>query len=186
MAIKYLFRTLSICFILIVPGSHTAFAQEIYGAAYQGRDGLATLYRIDPLNGSATAIGSGIGFERVSGLAFHPSTGILYGIGERDAEPLDINVLITIDLVTGVGTEVGPTGTNAFQGVGSQPTSGIVMDLSFRRYNQSLFGFAYPGEWVANFDPASGAGTQLAFSEEFLLRGLTGDSGNALAFLGTG
>jgi hypothetical protein len=92
---------------------------------------------------------------------------------------------MTINLSTGVGTEIGPTGTDGFQGAGSQP-SGQITDISFRPSDQTLFAWAYPGEWVATIDVATGAATQLAFSPNFFERGITANSGNALAFLGSG
>ena len=40
--------------------------RELFGLAYQGPDGPATLYAIDPATGAATAIGP-VGFESCSG-----------------------------------------------------------------------------------------------------------------------
>jgi hypothetical protein len=82
----------------------SANAVTIYGTAYIG-GGAATLYNIDPNTGTATPVGSGIGFDRVGGIDFDPSTGILYGMGATDTFQL-----ITINTTTGIGTSVGPTG----------------------------------------------------------------------------
>ena len=87
--------------------SSSLVAVVLYGASYAGPDGLATLHVIDAGTGAATAIGL-IGFERVSGMDFGPD-GVLYATAER-ADGSDTPVLITIDPVTGAGTEVGPIG----------------------------------------------------------------------------
>src|SRR3954470_18994724 len=56
------------------PGS--ANAVTIYGSAYIG-GGASTLYTIDPTTGLATAVGTGIGYDRVGAMDFDPGTGIL-------------------------------------------------------------------------------------------------------------
>jgi hypothetical protein len=68
-------------------------------------DGDDVLYRIDLMTGVATPVGTGVGFGDVEGLAFDPLTGSLFGIDGDDARKL-----ITIDMTTGQGTEVGPLG----------------------------------------------------------------------------
>ena len=99
-----------------------AAAQEtLYGSAYQGNGGAATLYEIDPSTGAPILIGP-IGFNSVGAMDFHPTTGVLYGVGQRPADGVD--VLITIDPIGGAGTEVGPL-VNTVPGVGH-------WDLSFR------------------------------------------------------
>ena len=45
---------------------------ELYGAAHVGSGSPSTLYSLDPLTGTSSAIGS-IGFNRVGGIDFHPS-----------------------------------------------------------------------------------------------------------------
>ena len=158
---------------------------EIYGAAHQGPEGESTLYRINPFTGAATAVGTGIGFQRVSGMDFDPTTGILYATGEREAGDLDVNVLLIINPSTGVGTEIGPTGVVDFAGVfsGTPSFEGVFSDLSFRPSDHTLFGFSFPGQWVATIDLATGDATQLAFETVIGDRGIEANSGNALAFL---
>lgn len=96
----------------------TATGTVLFGSAFSGLNGPATLYAIDPSTGTATAIGTGIGFNRVGAMDFHPTTGVLYATGQNsDNTPL----LITIDVTTGAGAEVGPTGI-----------SGNIADVSFR------------------------------------------------------
>ena len=180
-----IFISLAACF-LVVLGAHAA--PLIFGAAHLGPDGQSTLYHIDASTGQATAIGTGIGFERVSGLAFNPATGVLYGTGEFPADPVDVNNLITIDINTGVGTAVGPTGVAGFAGVFSGDPSfpGVFSDLSFRPSDGTLFGFSFPGQWVATIDLNTGTATQLAFESILGDRGIEANDGNGLAFLGSG
>lgn len=63
----------------------------------------STLVKIDQSTGAATVIGN-IGYA-VNGLAYDPTTGILYG-STTIADP-NHNGLITIDLETGAGTPIG-------------------------------------------------------------------------------
>ena len=115
----------------------TSVANEllIYGASHIGREGDSVLHRLDPLTGAATQIGTGIGFQRVSAMDFDPTTGTLYATGEREAGDVDVNVLLTIDLRTGVGTEIGPTGVMDFEGLfsGNPFFEGVFSDISTNR-----------------------------------------------------
>jgi hypothetical protein len=102
-------------------------APLIYGTAYSGAHSAATLYSISPSTGAATAVGP-IGFDHVDVLAFAPN-GTLYGVGQNGADKW---VLLKIDLLSGAGTAIGPTGLEtSFQ------------DIAFRS-DGTLFGFARP------------------------------------------
>jgi hypothetical protein len=106
-------------------GTVAGAAPLIYGTAYSGPHGAATLYSISPATGAATAVGP-IGFNQVGVLAFAPN-GTLYGVGQNGAEKW---VLVKIDLISGAGTAVGPTGLETpFQ------------DIAFRS-DGTLFGYA--------------------------------------------
>ncbi len=97
--------------------AEVAQAQSIlYGAASPptfNADGAAlsspsSLYTIDSATGKETLVGR-IGFNDVGGMDFHPLTGILYAVGRRPANAAvgpGVVVLLTIDSVTGVGTEI--------------------------------------------------------------------------------
>jgi len=76
-----------------------------------GVDGDASpdiLFSVDLATGLATNIGTGLGgqFTDVEGLAFDPTTGILYGVDDVG------NELLTINTTTGIGTLVGPLGVS--------------------------------------------------------------------------
>lgn len=107
-------------------------AQTVYGVAYNGPGGLASLYSINPTNGAATIIGN-TGYYRVGGIAFSPS-GTLYGIG-RDSGNY---YLLTINTTTGAATPVGATGVD-----------GAITDLSFRG-DGTLFVTAFNTTYTAN------------------------------------
>jgi hypothetical protein len=136
------------------PGS--ANAVTIYGSAYIG-GGASTLYTIDPTTGLATAVGTGIGYDRVGAMDFDPGTGILYGIGSNTPNTFS---LITIDTATGLGTTVGNTVGN-FQ------------DINFRS-DGTLFGFA--GGALYTIDLMTGAATLVGSISSGI------GNGNGLAF----
>ena len=78
-------RSIPLLFVLVaslVLATSAGATPSLFGSAFFGRDGASTLVSLDPATGAATAIGL-IGFERVSALAFDPTTGVLYGTGER-------------------------------------------------------------------------------------------------------
>ena len=137
-----------------------AVTSTLFGAT-AGGDGNApsNFYSIDPSTGVATLIGP-IGFKAVSAMDFNPSTGVLYATGRR---LVGSNlVLMKINTVTGVGTEVGLLG------------SGFnVQDMSFRNSDGKLF--AYFQGLLITIDPATGATTTVGLIDFF------GD-GNGLAF----
>jgi hypothetical protein len=82
-------------------------ADFLYAADGQAGNPTTNLYVINPLNGSVVTTVGPIGFA-VTGMAFDPATGVLYGAtaprgtGARE--------LITINSATGAGTVVGALG----------------------------------------------------------------------------
>lgn len=137
----------------------------LFGSSFFGSNGLSTLYHIDSGTGAATAIGS-IGFERVGAMDFHPSTGVLYATAER-ADGSDTPVLITIDISSGAGTEVGPTGIN-----------GTVGDVSFRRDGMLFVYDANASDHTLyTVDLSTGAASLVGST------GLSFNSGNGITFV---
>ncbi len=109
--------TVQLCFCTLPVSAAT-----IYGTAYSGPTGPATLYTIDSTTGAATPVGA-TGFNRVGAIDFNPLNGMLYGIG---VDPVSTNFdLITINTATGLATAVGPFGGGITGFVG-------VADMSFR------------------------------------------------------
>jgi hypothetical protein len=123
----------------------------LYGAAFIGRSGPASLYQVDAASGEATLIGP-IGFWRVSAMAFS-SDGTLYAVGREPATGK--NVLLTIDRETGTGTKIGPTGVEA---LGYGDTIG---DISFRPSDGVLFGYLEAGDGLGTINLTTGATTAL-------------------------
>ena len=128
----------------------------LYGIAHLGRDVPSILYRIDPADGTTVEIGE-IDFERISAMALSPG-GVMYATGER-SDGSDLSVLLTVDLVTAAGTEVGLTGLEGFHGV--FPNRRVISDFAFRDSDGTLYAYAFPGGSLATMDLGSGAGTQL-------------------------
>ncbi len=132
----------------------------LFGATGGGEgNGPSNLYKIDSLSGAATFVGP-IGFKSVSAMDCHPFTGILYATGRRATG--GTLVLITINPLTGAGTEVGPL------------ASGFnVQDMSFRNSDAVLF--AYRSTLLIKIDISTGA--QTIVGRTFSLQ-----DGNGLAF----
>src|SRR6185436_13384491 len=139
--------------------SAPVYAQTLFGATGRNSQFVATsdFYRIDPTTGTATLVGP-MGFSSVSGMAFHPTTGVLYAVGFDGLT----HVLLTIDKVTGVGTLVGPT--NVF--IASGCSSDRVSDISFRS-DGTLYAYAETCDQLGVINTSTGA---------FTLVGATGQS----------
>lgn len=155
----------------------------LFGAAHIGPDGPSVLYKINPRTGEGAAVGSGIGFERVSGMAFDPVTRQLFATGERP-DFTDTQVLIRIDPVTGLGIEVGPTLIETFPAGGN-----AIPDIAFDPADGQLYAWNFPsldrqGGFFGGFstiDIETGVATLIAYAT-----GILADNGNGLAFVGDG
>ena len=117
----------------------------LYGSAFSSdffdpNHNLSTLYQINEVSGSATAIGS-IGFRIVGGIDFD-SAGTLYGVGEtfdnppNGIPPVGTLSLITINRTTGAGTAV------AALTLGGNPLSTSFQDISFRNGDGQLHAYS--------------------------------------------
>jgi hypothetical protein len=91
----------------------TAHAQQTLYAATTGEDnGGGKLYIIDPTTAAATLVGPILvgGFQvGVTGLAFNPLTGVLYGVTDH-ASKYFLDSLITINPADASATLIGPLG----------------------------------------------------------------------------
>jgi len=147
-----------------------AYAQStLYGIGFIGPDGLSQLFILDTTTGIATPVGAGIGFERCSAMDFDPFTGILYALCER-ADGSDLSVLITINLFTGVGTEVGLTNAEALPIFFAAFTG-----MSFRNSDGVLYAHAEGNDHMTTIDITTGQVTDLS-------AGGIGCTGDAVAF----
>lgn len=114
--------------MVLTPTWSSAQASRLFGATgSNGVDGV--LYSIDPSSGAATPIGpvtvGGLGVP-ITGLAVHPSTGVLYAVTAASGNLP--GMLLTISKTTGVATSIGSLGiVNKNCG----DSAGIVGDISF-------------------------------------------------------
>jgi hypothetical protein len=163
-------RQLLLCAVSTLAVAGTAQAQQtLYGMAYMGDNGPATLYTLSTANGTATAVGP-TGFERCSGMDFD-ATSQLYATCERN-DGSNIGVLVRINTSTGAGTEVGPTGL-----------PGAVSDISFRPSDGVLFAYEAtndPTHSVYIINTTTGAATLVGDTS------LSFAGGNAMAFNSAG
>ncbi|MHC4861572.1 MAG: hypothetical protein ACYTDY_15945, partial [Planctomycetota bacterium] len=169
---RNLFLALAACALLFGPGPALAAdpaTVTLFGVIH-GKLGPALMIEIDPATGSASPIGA-VGFDRVSGIDFVGRT--LYGIGERTSDATQ--VLITIDLTTGEGTEVGPTGIEDSD-TNPDPVPGATYDPSRRKF----YAYSKSGR-VWEIDLGTGQATLVAE----LAEGDLGGNGLAAADDGT-
>jgi hypothetical protein len=121
-----------------------AQAQVLYGADGAGGNPATNLLILDPATGAVISTVGPIGFS-VTGLAFHPVTGVLYGSTGGAAVPP--RSIITINTTTGAGTLVGPTGQ-----------ANPVADLTFRT-DGVLFGWTEDGDDLVTINTVTGVAT---------------------------
>ena len=125
-------------------------APILYGATGTG-GGTGTLVTIDTATGNYTVIGSLNDAQdtnyRITGLAFHPTTGVLYGSIARSS--FSVGSLVTIDPLTAAVTLVGSFG------MGTQ----TMADLTFSALGV-LYGWLEPGDDdLYTIDLTTGAAT---------------------------
>lgn len=110
-------------------------------------DYISFLRKMDSTTGNLTETVGEIGYPYVSGISFHPGTGVLYG------HVTDPSRLITISTTTGQGTLVGNTGLIDY-----------VSDIAFQNSANELFGIVSGINKIATFDPDTGSATYLPSS----------------------
>lgn len=149
-----------------------ATGQVLYGSDGAGgnKGGLLVL---DPETGAVLDTIGPIGYA-ITGLAIHPSTGVLYGVtGNSDADAP--GSLITIDKATGAGTLVGGLG-------GGQAAA----DITFGA-DGTLFGWLEPSsDDLATIDLTTGAATIVGESGLSTFGSALAGNGNPLTFAGEG
>ena len=126
-----------------------AAAEVLYGADGGGGNPDTNLYTLNPATGAVVSTIGRIGFA-VTGFAFHPLTGVLYGTTGA-MSPVSPNSLIRINTTTGAGTLVGPHG------------DGPVADIAFRA-DGTLFGWSEGSDDLVTINTATGVLTIVADS----------------------
>jgi HYR domain-containing protein len=126
---------------------------ELWGSSSLGTNS-SSVFRVDEITGQATLVGSsGLG-EKMPGLDFDPTTGVLYGIqGGGSVGPAR---LVTIDPGTGLATIVGvvsgPGFNGAFGGSGA-----LAFSQDGTLYVSGWSGGATFGGKIMNVDKTTGA-----------------------------
>jgi hypothetical protein len=170
---KLIGLTLGFAFSLAVAAP--AFAEVLYGADGAGGN-PANLYILNPATGAIVSTVGPIGFS-VTGLAIHPTTGVLYGSTSRKSAASP-HSLITINKTTGAGTLVG-----SFI-VGSLET---MADLTFTS-DGTLYGWLEPSsDDLYTINTATGAATLVGNSGLSTFgSGLAANAANVLFYAGDG
>ncbi|MGH8875397.1 MAG: hypothetical protein ACRDVM_09140, partial [Acidimicrobiia bacterium] len=139
------------------PAGAQAVGDELFAADGAGGNPNTTLYKVNPATGARSETIGEIGFS-VTGLAFDPTTGTLYG-STTSNDATEPGSLVRINTDTGAGTLVGPAGTRIVAGC----TTGTA-DITFTTDGQ-LWGWSECTDDLYNINKATGVGT------------LVGDSG---------
>lgn len=88
------------------------FLDRLYGAASTSNDVSDRLIKIDPITGAGTLVGTfgttpwGQKIQDIEGMAFHPTTGVLYGITGRGFDGTSGDLFI-ISTTTGAASWIG-------------------------------------------------------------------------------
>jgi hypothetical protein len=147
-------------FALIACGA--ASAQTLYIAT--GSNGVnGQLFTVNPVTAAATLVGpilEGVNPISITGLAFHPTTGVLYAVS--GGSPTDPRSLFTINTTTGAATRIGAAGVLQ------------ASDLSFNSAGV-LFAWRQNLNVLATVNLATGVPTSLGAS------GIAGTTGGGLA-----
>jgi hypothetical protein len=152
--------------VMVLTLGSTAYAQ-LYGTTAGGTSSPSTLYFINPVTGSANEVGP-VGFDRCSSL--DARDGVLYAVCERPET--NTQVLVRINHLTGVGTEIGPL--NSCRNI---------FDMSFRGDGE-LFAIGWESPCASDefqlLNINTGSGNASIFGKLIDYFGCT--SGNGLAF----
>ena len=93
--------------LVAVAGTVTVRADAEVMYAVDGADfNPSSLHKLNATTGALVETIGPIGFDFVTGIAFHPTTGVLYGVTSGSEFSFGGD-LITIDLNTGAGTLIG-------------------------------------------------------------------------------
>ena len=141
-------------------------APVLYGADGGNFEEESSLYKVNPATGAKTETIGDIGFA-VTGLAFDPTTGDLYGV-TASGDASGVGFLIKIDVQTGQGTAIGPVFSDC---------DSPVQDITFTTTGQ-LFGWTKNcagDDRLVQINKATGKGTALGAS------GLASSDGNGLS-----
>lgn len=161
------------------PAVPRAAGAILYGATGTG-SGTGTLVTIDPATGAYTVVGplndaSGNNY-RITGLAVHPTTGVLYG-SSNNQSPTNPRSLVMIDPLTALVTLVGSYGT----------PSQTMADLTFSSLGVLYGWLEASDDDLYTINPVTGAAALVGESGLSTYgSGLAADSSGTLYFAGDG
>jgi hypothetical protein len=174
-------KFLGVCLAFAFAAYFAAVSRPVDAALLYGADGatgaLSNLLILDASNGAVISTVGPIGFA-VTGLAFDPLTGMLYGsTSRRQGSVQTPGALIRIDVNTGAGTLVGP------YGIGTE----TMADISFRS-NGTLYGWLEPNaDDLHTINKLTGAATLIGEAGISTAgSGLAFNSSDTLYFTGEG
>jgi hypothetical protein len=170
-------RALLLIFGILISASSAKAQSTLYAADGSGGNANCQLYTLDPSNGSVLQTIGPIGFP-ITGLAFDPTTEVLYGSVSNNS-PAAGN-LVTIDPATGTGTLVGSFGVSGTTGTQT------MADLTFAS-DGTLYGWAEQSQKrLYTIDKTSGTATEVGPSglTHTVGSGLAANSSNVLYFAG--
>jgi uncharacterized repeat protein (TIGR01451 family) len=162
------------------PTVSQAAVGDLYAVTGTGNSGfctgamLSTLYTIDPETGAATSVApitvEGTQVRHVTGLAFHPSTGVLYGVMNSQEPEVDcgLSSLLSIDPATGVATIIG-----------DRTISGPVPDIAFDPFG-TLYGWSESNDDLIIIDITDGSFDSVESEINTFQTGLASDSNGNL------
>lgn len=127
--------------VTIKPG----FAPTLFAGIGSGNDN-SDLYILNPATGSASSVGT-IG-NSVTGMAFDPSTEILYGVTAGGSTP-NPRALITINMISGEGSVVATMFTGA-------STGRVIADIAIDRDTGILYGWSENVDDLATINKSTG------------------------------
>jgi len=151
--------------IVLLCSPLVASAQMVLYAT-SGNGNLSQLYTVDPLTAASALIGDvlvGTTPVTVTGLSFHPGTGILFGVTGNEYSPS--RRLMTIDPLTAQAVILGTIGVTSTE---------AASDIAFAA-DGTLFGWTVRGGPLVVIDSSDGVRTPIGSA-------MNGTGGNGLAF----
>lgn len=133
------------------PAGAQAVGDELWAADGAGGNTETTLYKVNPATGARSETIGEIGFS-VTGLAFDPTTGVLYG-STTSQDATEPGSLIRINTDTGAGTLVGAAGTRIIAGCDTGTA-----DITFTT-DGTLYGWTECSDDLVLINKTTGVGT---------------------------
>jgi hypothetical protein len=157
-----------------LPARAGGTVQVLYGADGAGGNPATNLYILDPTTGGIVTTVGPIGFA-VTGLATHPTTGILYAT-TANASPTSPGALIAINTTTGAGVLIGDL----------HPTNQTAADITFGA-DGTLYGWLEANDDdLVTIDLTTGAATIVGNAGLSTAGGGLAGSSNPLLLFGEG